>query len=118
MECQYRPEDNSTLSRSSAALFLWMLEQYRLAEADSTYHKLYAGMLYMNCLEAFQGVKATKHTAASDGTVSTTAKYKELKRLDGKLPPTGRTRNVNQLIWVCVEYLTRQQDIRNKEGKH
>jgi hypothetical protein len=116
MECQYRPEDENKLSRSSAALFLWILEQYRSAEADSTYQKLYAGMLHMDCLEAFQGVKATKHIAASDGTLSTTAKDKELKRLYGKLPPTGRTRN--QLTWVCVEYLTRQQDIRNKEGNH
>jgi hypothetical protein len=81
MECQYRPEDENKLSRSSAALFLWILEQYRSAEADSTYQKLYAGMLHMDCLEAFQGVKATKHIAASDGTLSTTAKDKELKRL-------------------------------------
>jgi hypothetical protein len=37
----------------------------------------------MDCLEAFQDVKAAKHTAANDDTLSTTATEKELKRLDG-----------------------------------
>jgi hypothetical protein len=64
---------------------LWIYDEYRGAEADSTQQKQYKGLLHTECHDAFQKITATSDAVEQDAELSKTAKDKEMKRLGAEL---------------------------------